>query len=90
MPTILPGVMIGDNAVIAAGAVVTKDVPPNVIVGGSSGEIHQIDSPRIELEDGELLNSGYNCRIFDSTPVWFELWQRMVAGNDRRLALQQS
>lgn len=32
--TILPGVMIGDNAVIAAGAVVTKDVPPNVIVGG--------------------------------------------------------
>lgn len=32
--TILPGVVIGDNAVIAAGAVVTKDVPPNVIVGG--------------------------------------------------------
>lgn len=31
---ILPGVTIGDNAVVAAGAVVTKDVPANAIVGG--------------------------------------------------------
>lgn len=32
--TILQGVTIGDNAVIAAGSVVTKDVPANTIVGG--------------------------------------------------------
>lgn len=32
--TILPGVTIGDNVVIAAGAVVTKDVPSNTVVGG--------------------------------------------------------
>ena len=32
--TILPGVTIGRGAVIAAGAVVTKDVPPHAIVGG--------------------------------------------------------
>ncbi len=32
--TILQGVTIGDNAVVAAGAVVTKDVAPNTIVGG--------------------------------------------------------
>ena len=32
--TILPGVTIGDNAIIAAGAVVTKDVENNVVVGG--------------------------------------------------------
>ncbi len=32
--TILPGVTIGENAVVAAGAVVTKDVPANTIVGG--------------------------------------------------------
>ena len=31
---ILPGVTIGENAIIAAGAVVTKDVAPNTIVGG--------------------------------------------------------
>lgn len=32
--TVLQGVRVGDNSVIAAGAVVTKDVPPNTIVGG--------------------------------------------------------
>lgn len=32
--TILPGVTIGKSAVIAAGAVVSKDVPDNTIVGG--------------------------------------------------------
>ena len=32
--TILQGVTIGDNSVVAAGAVVTKDVPADTIVGG--------------------------------------------------------
>lgn len=32
--TILPGITIGNNVVIAAGAVVTKDVPNNTLVGG--------------------------------------------------------
>ena len=32
--TILPGVTIGENAVIAAGAVVSKDVPANTVFGG--------------------------------------------------------
>lgn len=32
--TVLQGVSIGDNAVIAAGAVVNKDVAPNTVVGG--------------------------------------------------------
>jgi acetyltransferase-like isoleucine patch superfamily enzyme len=32
--TILQGVTIGENAVVAAGAIVSKDVPANTIVGG--------------------------------------------------------
>ncbi|MFA5806380.1 MAG: acyltransferase [Melioribacteraceae bacterium] len=32
--TILCGVTIGENAIVGAGAVVTKDVPPNTIVAG--------------------------------------------------------
>jgi acetyltransferase-like isoleucine patch superfamily enzyme len=37
--TILPGVTVGENAVVAAGAVVSKDVPDNVIVGGIPAKI---------------------------------------------------
>ena len=32
--TVLPGITIGEGAIIAAGAVVTKDVPANAMVGG--------------------------------------------------------
>ena len=36
---ICPGVTIGKNAVVAAGAVVTKDVPDDVVVGGNPARI---------------------------------------------------
>ncbi|RYF60600.1 MAG: sugar O-acetyltransferase [Cytophagaceae bacterium] len=32
--TILPGVTIGENSIVAAGAVVSRDVPPNTVVAG--------------------------------------------------------
>lgn len=32
---ILPGITVGENAIVGAGAVVTKDVPPGTIVGGT-------------------------------------------------------
>lgn len=37
--TILQGVSIGDNSIVAAGAVVTRDVPENVIVAGVPAKI---------------------------------------------------
>lgn len=37
--TILPGVTVGENAVVAAGAVVSKDVPANTVVGGIPAKI---------------------------------------------------
>ena len=36
---ILPGVTIGENSIVAAGAVVTKDVPPYSIVGGAPAKV---------------------------------------------------
>jgi acetyltransferase-like isoleucine patch superfamily enzyme len=37
--TVIPGVTIGDNAILAAGAVVTKNVPANTVVGGVPARI---------------------------------------------------
>lgn len=37
--TIMPGIRIGDGAIIATATVVTKDVPPYAIVGGNPGTI---------------------------------------------------
>lgn len=45
--TITPGVTIGKNSVVAAGSVVTKDVPDNVVVGGVPAKIIK------KLEPGE-------------------------------------
>ncbi len=45
--SIMPGVHVGDNAVIAGGAVVTKDVPADTIVGGNPAKIIR----RIEAEE---------------------------------------
>lgn len=36
---ILPGVTVGEGAVVAAGAVVTKDVPPCAVVGGNPAKV---------------------------------------------------
>jgi|AMZC01.1.fsa_nt_AMZC01002908.1_2 acetyltransferase-like isoleucine patch superfamily enzyme len=37
--TILPGVTVGENAIVAAGAVVSKDVPANTVVGGVPAKV---------------------------------------------------
>ena len=39
--TILPGVRVGQNAIVGAGSVVTKDVPPNALVVGNPAAIRE-------------------------------------------------
>lgn len=35
---VMPGVTIGPNSIVAAGALITKDVPPGTVVGGVPGK----------------------------------------------------
>lgn len=44
--TILPGVTIGENALVGAGAVVTKDVAPNTIVFGNPAKVIRQITPQ--------------------------------------------
>ena len=58
--TIMSGVHIGQGAVVAAGAVVTKDVPPYAIVGGVPAKVikYRFEPEMIE----ELLKVDY-CKL---------------------------
>lgn len=47
--TVLPGVHIGDNSVIAAGAMVTKDIPSNVLAMGCPAKVIREIGPEDEL-----------------------------------------
>jgi acetyltransferase-like isoleucine patch superfamily enzyme len=50
---ILPGVTINDGAVIAAGAVVAGDVPPDCVFGGVPAKlIKKLDARELRLERG--------------------------------------
>jgi len=51
--TILPGVTIGNNVIVAAGAVVTKDVPDNSLVGGVPAKLIRTIENDIPEETGE-------------------------------------
>jgi acetyltransferase-like isoleucine patch superfamily enzyme len=44
--TILPGIIIGTNAMVGAGAVVTRDVPPNAVVVGNPARVLRYLSER--------------------------------------------
>ena len=55
--TVLPGVRVGRGAVVAAGALVHRDVPPNTLVGGVPAKVLRelplghVDPPQLSLEE---------------------------------------
>lgn len=56
---ILPGITIGENAIVAAGSVVTKDVPPNAIVAGNPARIvGYVTDPEFVKKLENLLEQG--------------------------------
>ena len=66
--TILPGLTLGDYSFVAAGAVVTRDVPPYTLVMGAPARAHGFVSrhgQRLEFVGGvaRCLKSGENYRL---------------------------
>ncbi len=68
---VMPGVTIGPNSVVAAGAVVTKDVPPGMVVGGVPGKV--IGTTEELVRKLEAKTDGY---------PWRELIRKRVGAFD--------
>ncbi|MEZ9716927.1 CatB-related O-acetyltransferase [Vibrio cyclitrophicus] len=73
---IMPGVTIDEGAVVAANSVVTKDVAPYCIVGGSPAKVvkYRFDESVIE----ELIS----MKIYDWPEDKFELLRKHLSGSD--------
>lgn len=67
---ILPGVTIGPNTIVGAGAVVSKDAPPNCVVGGNPAKVicsieETLDKIK-ELSKGKkIFNENYSIEKLD-------------------------
>lgn len=72
---IMPNVKIGPNVVVAAGSVITKDVPPGVIVGGVPakviGDFEDLIQRRIE--ESKLIFSHDRSELIESE--WMKFYE---------------
>jgi len=68
--TILPGITIGSNAMVAAGAVVTRSVPPNAIVVGNPAKIvGYVDADRSKVAVNASLVADVGAQATQVTGV---------------------
>ena len=77
--TILPGITIGRNAMVAAGAVVTRSVPPNAIVVGNPAKIvGYVDADRNKVAAGVSLATEIGAHATQVTGVSLHRMPRVV------------
>ena len=69
---VLPGVTIGDNTVIGAGSVVTKDIPPNVVAVGNPCRVMR------EIGDYDAQFYSKNKTIPKELQTWIETKEKTI------------
>ena len=74
--TVLSNVTIGENAIVGAGSVVTRDVPPNMIVAGNPAQDFAFDQPRTK---GEQMSLDGQDPFVDLVTPHQELEEELVA-----------
>jgi hypothetical protein len=92
--TVLKGVTIGDNSVVAARAVVTRDVPANVVVAGNPARVVK----ELDVERGfktrmdyfadpaglEAFFDGVDRQVLAGNSFWRWLWSVVYPGSRAR------
>ena len=68
--SILPGVTIGENSIIGAGSVVTKDIPANVIAFGNPCKVYR------EFTEDDMKYYHGNRPIIDSEIEEMKKWEK--------------
>ena len=89
--TILPGLVIGENSMVGAGAVVTHDVPPNAIVAGNPAVVvKELDPERgfttrmdyfSDPEELERFFEAINEEVLGGNSFWRWLWSVVYPGS---------
>lgn len=74
---ILPDIRIGPNAIVAAGAVVTKDVPEGAIVAGNPAKVIGALNALLEKRKDEIEKSGDKYARTDELWEMFDLHHRL-------------
>lgn len=92
--TVLKGVTIGDNSVVAARAVVTRDVPANVVVGGNPAKIiKELDTARefhtrmdYYADPASLAEffDGVDRMVLEGNSFWRWLWSLVYPRSRKR------
>lgn len=91
--TVLKGVTIGENSVVAARAVVTKDVPANVVVAGNPAKVvKELDPGRAfvtrmdyfkDPAELERFFDAINREVLAGNTLWRWLWSVVYPGSRR-------
>ena len=81
---VLKGVSIGKNSVVAAGAIVTRDIPDNVVAAGNPAKIvkeldpNQLKKTRLDMyknpTEAVAFFDAVDKQVLGNNSFWFWLW----------------